>query len=91
MTKSASVKDGEKLSDVKSTLTAIENGLLGRKVERQDAELDSALDVINKAVEVGAISVDGCDGEPGEGDEIGSGSGDENGSVEEPEGEEPAE
>lgn len=56
-------QSGEKLKDLNDTLTSVENELLQRKVDRQDAELDSALDVINDAAEAGAIELKDCDDE----------------------------
>jgi hypothetical protein len=60
-------QSGEKLKDLNDTLTSVENELLRRKVDRQDVEIDSALDVINKAAEAGAIEVKDCDDNAGGG------------------------
>lgn len=50
-----------KLSD---TLMGIENDLLKRKIDRQEATIDSAMDILNTAAEMGAIEFRGCeDGE----------------------------
>jgi hypothetical protein len=52
----------EKLQDLNRTLMGVENELQKRKIDRQDATIDGALDVINTAAADGAIDVDDCDG-----------------------------
>lgn len=50
---------GERLTvtDLNQTLTGVENELLKRMVDRQDATIDAALDVINRAAENGDIDI----------------------------------
>jgi len=53
-----------KLADLNGTLMGVENELLKRKVSQQDQTIDDAMDIINTAVDDGAIEFDfsGCDG-----------------------------
>jgi len=55
-------KIGEKLSELEGNLTGIENALLKRKVDRQDEIIDSALDIVDQAVEMGILDLDSCEG-----------------------------
>lgn len=50
----------DKLKELNTTLKDVENNLMGRKIERQDATIDDALEIINMAQETGAIEVDDC-------------------------------
>jgi len=74
---------GEKLRDLNQTLIGVENALLRRKVDAQDATIDGAMDIINTAAENGQIELDDCEGcddeDSGDGTEDGDGSGDESG------------
>ena len=60
---------GEKLKDLNQTLIGVENELLRRKVDAQDATIDGAMEIINTAAENGQIELDDCEG--CEGDEDG--------------------
>ena len=63
-------KDGaEKLTSLNQTLTGVENELMGRALDRRDAQLDQATDFINKAAEDGVIDIEcGGDDEGAEGE-----------------------
>lgn len=50
----------DKLKELNTTLKDVENNLMARKIERQDATIDDALEIINMAQETGAIEVDDC-------------------------------
>ncbi len=50
----------DKLKELNVTLKDVENNLMSRKIERQDATIDDALEIINMAQEAGAIEVDDC-------------------------------
>jgi|GEM_PF-4896086 len=71
----------EKLVDLKGTLQGVENELMKRALDRRDATIDDALDVINKAAEDGDIEIGGCEGcDDGEGEsETQGGEGEESG------------
>jgi len=60
-------KAAEKLDKVNRTLMGVENALLQRKVARQDATIDGALDTLNDLADDDIISFDG-EGEGGEGE-----------------------
>lgn len=65
------VKD-DKVGSLNQTLTSVENELMGRALDRRDAELDYAVDCIKKGVEAGVMEIecgDGSSGTEGEGEE----------------------
>jgi len=51
---------GEKLADLNTTLTGVENELMRRALDRRDATIDDALDIINTAAENGDIELSDC-------------------------------
>lgn len=52
----------DKVTSLNQTLASVENELMARALDRRDAELDHATDIINHAIDAGAIEMD-CDGE----------------------------
>ena len=48
------------LDDLNTALKDVESNLMARKIERQDATIDDALEIINMAQEAGSIEVDDC-------------------------------
>ena len=65
------VKDA-KVVALNQTLTSVENELMGRAMDRWDADLDKTLDCINQGAEAGVIDIQ-C----GEGGEAAEPAGDE--------------
>jgi len=51
-----------KLKDLDTTLAGVENALMKRALDRRDATIDDAVDIINQAASDGAIDLDDCDG-----------------------------
>jgi hypothetical protein len=69
-------KNAEKLDKVNRTLTGVENALLRRKVERQDATIDGVVDTLNKLADDDIIDFEGDDAGDGDGEETGDAGGD---------------
>lgn len=59
-------KSAEKLDKVNRTLMGVENALLQRKVARQDATIDGALDTLNGLADDGVITFGDEEGDGGD-------------------------
>ena len=53
----------DKVAALNQTLTSVENELMGRALDRRDADLDHAVDCINRGAEAGVIDIE-CGEEP---------------------------
>ena len=60
------MEDASKLQDLNTTLGAVENELLHRRLAQREADLDTAVDVINDLAAQGHVDICPCDGEDAE-------------------------